>query len=194
MVIFLLISRPKIPADPISILIAMKAQQTLKEGQMDYGFKKKPIELPRVKIVAPNVAEEKLYDLNGKVIEFKRPSFHSEESEYDDDDVDQLCGSDEDESHERRKETHPQRYYYSDLGYRELSENDNKFVNIPISTTPGPPIIPPHPYYMGKIVNFTPQQLYLQQLWDAYERSYQQHHQCPAYQNSLTRRRRRRRR
>ncbi|XP_031638305.1 uncharacterized protein LOC116350602 [Contarinia nasturtii] len=172
-------------------MIAMKAaQQTLKEGQLEYGFKKRPIEVPRRRVIPPNVPEERLYDMNAKVIEFKKPSF-SAESEFDDEPE---FESDEDDpmvnEHEKEhRAPNPNHFYYSDIGFSELNRNDQKFKNIPISTTPGPQPLPPNPYYMGHVANLSPEQIYLQQLWDAYERSYKYQHQCPAYQTSLTRRR-----
>lgn len=131
---------PRIPADPVSISIAQRAAQRsyVPEGQLEYGFKKQPIDLVRKKVWR-NIPEEKMYAINSKVIEFKKPN-DSEEDEFKIDD------SDEDDSPTVRKNSEIPSdmpcFAYSDIGYSPMDSYDRKFKNIPISTTPNPRDIP----------------------------------------------------
>lgn len=146
-------SRPQIQADPISIAIALRAAQrsTIQEGQLTYGFQKKPIDqLPRPKI-RPNIPEEKLFAINSKVIEFQQPN-ESVEDEFKIDDSDEVytIGT--------KTEYQPQHFdksclSYSDIGFSESMSQYPKFKNVPISTTPNPYIAPTiDPIYNGRII------------------------------------------
>lgn len=117
------------------------------EGQLSYGFKKRPIDQPTIKII-PNIPEEKLYDVRSKVIEFKKPKC-SEESEFE--------NSDEDEEEEpcNRKRYNLKRVHgfsYSDLGYHESNAQDVQFVDVPISTTARPEVPRDESHY-GAVVD-----------------------------------------
>lgn len=135
--------RPRILADPVSIAIALQAAQrsTIQEGQLTYGFKKRPIDqLPRRKVY-PNVPEEKMFDLKSRVIEYKKPT-DSEEDEF------KIDESDEEYSYNTPSKSKSENlekdclYTYSDIGYSESTDKGAKFVNVPLSTTPGPYIEP----------------------------------------------------
>lgn len=135
---------PKIPADPVSISIAVRAAQRtyVPEGQLAYGFKKRPIDLVRPKVWR-NIPEEKLYSLNSKVIEFKKPcaceedEFKVDESE-EEEDYDSTFGQRDDS----RTPSDSPCFAYSDIGYSPMESCDQKFRNIPISTTPSPCEVP----------------------------------------------------
>lgn len=128
---------PKIPADPVSIAIAVRAAQRtyVPEGQLEYGFKKKPIDSVRAKVWR-NIPEEKLYSINSKVIEFKKPHDTDGNDEF------KLEDSEEDDSAiVQRDDKIPSDtpcFAYSDIGYSAMESCDQKFRNIPISTTPNP--------------------------------------------------------
>lgn len=165
--------RPKIPADPISISIAMRAAQrsTVDEGIMDYGFNqkfKRPIDQPTRKLISPIIDEEKLFNMNAKVIEFKRPKY-SEEDEFAD--------SDEEFGSPRKSKkvvSNPSYFYYSDIGYSDVQNNNQKFVNVPISTTPSPESVTFGPEYMGRIIDVPEDEnSYREQIMAEYAR------QCP---------------
>lgn len=132
--------RPRIPADPVSIAIAVRASQRtyVPEGQLEYGFKKRPIDAVRRKVFR-NIPEEKLHSLHNKVIEFKKPN-DSEEDEFRIDD------SDEDDSPCARPNSEYQSdtscLAYSDIGYCPTKTCDRKFKNVPCST-PNPCRLPP---------------------------------------------------
>lgn len=137
-----MIFRPRIQADPISLAIAMRASQrsTVPEGQLAYGFKTKPVDQPRVTVFR-NIPEEKLYDINSKVIEFKKPNY-SAESEFDIDESDEDFGLVNKRIENKQFDTHC--LSYSDIGYSDAIANDRKFVNVPISTTPDPNYVDPN--------------------------------------------------
>lgn len=135
--------RPRIPADPVSIAIALRAAErsTIQEGQLTYGFKKRPIDqLPRRKVY-PNIPEEKLFDHKSRVIELKK-TIDSEEDEFKIDESDEefpYKTPDKSRTDNLEKDC---LYSYSDLGFSESTDRGAKFVEIPISTTPGPYIEP----------------------------------------------------
>lgn len=163
----------------MSIAIAKQAAQRssnkIKESQLAYGFKQKPIDQPRRKFIGHNIPEERLFDINAKVIEFKRPKY-SEESEFD---VDE---SDEEElsvsSRKKPMTTNSQFFYYSDIGYSESMGTDKKFVNVPVSTTPNPIKATINPDCLGKIIDVVDDRnIHLEQLLAEYGRTYQQYSQ-----------------
>lgn len=130
---------PRIAADPVSIAIAVRAAQRtyVPEGQLEYGFKKKPIDSVRGKVWR-NIPEEKLYSINSRVIEFKTPN-NSEEDEF------KIDESEEDETIVRHHSKIPSDtpcFAYSDIGYSEADSCNRRFKNIPISTTQNPCDIP----------------------------------------------------
>lgn len=105
------------------------------EDQLAYGFKKKPLDQQTIKNY-PDIPEEKLYNVNPQIIEFKKPSFNSEEEEEDEDD---------EEGFENKKQcTKTFGSTYTDLGYREVIPMDRKYYNVPISTTPMPRVYLPY--------------------------------------------------
>lgn len=125
----------------MSIAIAVRAAQRtyVPEGQLEYGFKKKPIDLVRRK-VWKDIPEEKLYSINSKVIEFKKP-IDTEDDEF------KLEESDEEDdlTYDQRDSQIPSDtpcFAYSDIGYSAMQPCDRKFRNIPISTTPNPCNVP----------------------------------------------------
>lgn len=124
----------------MSIAIALRAAQRtyVPEGQLEYGFKKNPIDLVRKKVWR-NIPEEKLYSINSKVIEFKKPH-DSEDDEF------KLEQSDEDDSafvqQNSKIPSDTPCFGYSDIGYSAMESCDQKFRNVPISTTPNPCNIP----------------------------------------------------
>lgn len=128
-------------ADPVSIALALSSERQTHEGEgrIAYGFKRRPIEQRTIK-THPNIPEENLFNLHGKVIEFKKPK-QSEECGCDCEED----GSDEDSQTVDQQETNTvnkQCYSYSDIGYAESTGNERKFVNVPISTTPKPRVAP----------------------------------------------------
>lgn len=164
----------------MSIAIALRAAQrsTIKEGQLEFGFKQKPIDLPRRRKISPNIPEEMLFDINGKVIEFKKPNF-SGETEFDLDD------SDEELSINARQKpaVNPQCFYYSDIGYAESTSVDRKFKNVPISTEPSPTEAPINPDCLGKIIDISTGNSYSEDLLAEYGKSCQ----CDTHINTMTR-------
>lgn len=139
-----IIFSPRIPADPVSISIAMRNSQRIHvpEGQLEYGFKKKPIDGIRRKVFR-NIPEERLHSLNKKVLELQQ-SDESEEDEFKIDDSDE-----EDDSPRARPncERSPDGVFaYSDIGYKTTESRDRRFKSVPCSTTPNPcppPMIDP---------------------------------------------------
>lgn len=136
----------------MSIAIAVRATHRtyVPEGRLEYGFKKSPIDLVRKKVWR-DIPEEKLYSINSKVIEFKKPK-DSEEDEFKVDD------SDEDDSTFPRQNwktpSDTPCFAYSDIGYSAMDSCDRKFKNIPISTTPNPCNIPlTESELTGRIIN-----------------------------------------
>lgn len=126
----------------MSIAIAMRAAQrsTIQEDQLNYGFKKRPIDqLPRAKKL-PNFQEEKLFDINARVIEFKKPTY-PEEDEFRIDESDEEMGT-YSQSKTINQNEKCDGFAYSDIGFSELTGRDGKFVNVPISTTPNPFHVP----------------------------------------------------
>lgn len=127
------------------------------EGQLNYGFKKRPLDQPTIKI-QPNIPEEKLFNVNAKVIEFKKPKCDDFESDSEDADADAESDDDDEEDEDKyrirwdtkKKSLHS--YSYSDLGYRESKSRNVKFVNVPISTTPAPAVYR-DPSHYGSIIN-----------------------------------------
>lgn len=85
------VSRPKtLPADPVSISIAYRSANRAKvdEDEISYGFKKAPVDMPRVKIVK-NVPEEKLWEVDHRsIIELKKEKAKC--SLTDDEDIDEM--------------------------------------------------------------------------------------------------------
>lgn len=76
-------------ADPVSISLAYRSanRAPVEEDKISYGFKKVPADQPRVKIIK-NVPEEKLWALDGSIIELKKPkSKCMDDDDEDDDDV-----------------------------------------------------------------------------------------------------------
>lgn len=126
-------SRP-ILADPISMEYAMRSsyRSRVLEDRLAYGFKEKPINVPQKVEIAPDVPEEKLFDVNPGIIEFKRRRFESSESGEDDDDADQGRWE-----HSRPAKM-PCGYSYNDLGYAESDTPEQEFVNV-VRTTAAPP-------------------------------------------------------
>lgn len=142
------------PADPVSIDIAYRAalRSTVPEGSLAYGFKERPINLPKIKIVS-NVPEEKLFSVNPRVIEFKKPKFY-DEGEIDDDDEFDDDNNDSCECVNRRKfdKTCPMGYTYGEIGYKHAKGKDPKFIDVPISTTPRPNCHQMDPNSFGAVV------------------------------------------
>lgn len=106
------------------------------EGQLEYGFRKKPIDLVRRKVWR-NIPEEKLYSINSKVIEFKKPSNCDEDEfklEEESDEEDDAAFAPRDD----KPAADAPCFAYSDIGYSAMESCDHKFRNIPISTTPNP--------------------------------------------------------
>ena len=106
------------------------------EEQLQFGFRKLPKNQPEVKEFA-NIAEERLYAVDGKVIELKPTKTIIEEEE-------------EEELLEEEEEEFPvsQRYLgYSDIGYFPEKNRDAKFVlqsyNAPIHHCVDTPHLPP---------------------------------------------------
>lgn len=118
----------------------MRASQrsTVQEDQIAYGFKVKPVDQPRVTVFR-NIPEEKLFAINSKVIEFKKPNY-SAESEFDIDESDEELASNK---RAEIRQLDGRSLTYSDIGYAESMANDRKFINVPISTTPNPNYIDP---------------------------------------------------
>lgn len=159
-------------ADPISIAIALRAAQrpNIQEGQLDYGFKEKPINEPHKKINRINIPEENLFNLNARVIEFKKPKY-SEESEFD---IDESEEKHTDRSYGESKQiSNPKCFYYSDIGYLESNGDDKKFVNVPVSTTPSPIIRTIDPNCMGRIIDIPDDNSYLDHIQSEYMRACQ---------------------
>lgn len=138
----------------MSIAIAVRAAQRtyVPEGQLEYGFKKNPIDLVRGKVWR-HIPEEKLYSIDSKVFEFKKPN-DSEEDEF------KLEESDEDENdssfvrQNSKIQSDAPCFAYSDIGYSAMDSCDQKFKNIPISTTPNPCDIPlTESELTGRIIN-----------------------------------------
>lgn len=134
---FFFCSKEPVLADPISISLAMKAahRSNVPEGQLAYGFKKRPIEPRKICKLRPNIPEEKLFDMGAKIIEYRKPKASEEESEFD------LENEDDDEFEKScdRKRHFPKPLHsltYSELGYDETSGRDPKFVNVPIKKPP----------------------------------------------------------
>lgn len=144
--------RPRIQADPVSLAIAWRAAQrsNIQEDQLNYGFKKRPIDqLPRARTY-PNIPEEKLFDLNSRVIEFKPPTY-PEEDEFRIDESDEEMGSyTQRKTNDQDKECSG--FAYSDIGYSELSGKDPRFINVPLSTTPNPCAPITDNEYTGRII------------------------------------------
>ncbi|XP_055302267.1 uncharacterized protein LOC129568441 [Sitodiplosis mosellana] len=173
-------AKPKIEADPVSIAIALRAAQrsTIKEDQLAYGFRQRPIDQPRRKVITPNIPEERLFDVNAKVIEFKKPKY-SEESEFDVDESDEELGI---VSRKKPIVSNPKCFYYSDIGYSESTGTDRKFVNVPISTTPAPTEAPINADCLGRIIDIPEERnIYLEQLLAEYGRSCQ----CDAHKKEV---------
>lgn len=129
----------------------MRASQRVHvpEGQMDYGFKKKPIDAVRRKVFR-NIPEERLYSVNNKVIELKKPD-DSEEDEFSIDD------SEEDDTPCVRPNSEISRdkscFSYCDIGYKATESCNRRFKTVPCSTTPNPcppPLVDPE--CMGRII------------------------------------------
>lgn len=133
---------PRIPADPVSISIAVRAAQRtyVPEGQLEYGFKKRPIDLVRTKVWR-NIPEEKLYSMNSKVIEFKKPN-GCEEDEFKVDESGEEDDSTFAQHDDSKIPSDSPCFAYSDIGYSPMESCDQKFRNIPISTTPNPCDVP----------------------------------------------------
>lgn len=149
----------------------MRAAQrsNVQEGVLDYGFKQRPISQPARKIISPNIDEEKLFNMNAKVIEFKKPD-QSEEDDLDDED-DEEFGSYRDR---KKVAPNPRCFYYSDIGYAESAAKDRKFVNVPVSTTPSPVIATINDERMGRIIDIQhDENIYREQMMAEYGR------QCP---------------
>lgn len=91
-------------ADPVSISLAYRSKNRapVDEGNIAYGFKEVPVDQPRRKIVK-HVPEEKLYAIDGSVIELKK-------------NVRKTCEDDdeEDEEIDTRDRLNPG---YAELGY-----------------------------------------------------------------------------
>lgn len=73
-------------ADPVSISLAYRSanRSPVDEDKISYGFKKIPADQPRVKIVK-NVPEEKLWALDGSIIELKKAKAKAVYADVDDD-------------------------------------------------------------------------------------------------------------
>lgn len=159
----------------MSIAIAIQAGQRssikVKESQLAYGFKQRPIDQPRRKVINHNIPEERLFDINAKVIEFKRPKY-SEESEFDVDESDEELSV---SSRTKPMTANPQCFFYSDIGYSESMGTDKKFVNVPVSTTPNPIEASINPDCLGRIIDVADDRnIYLEQLLAEYGRTCQQ--------------------
>lgn len=150
----------------------MRASQrsNVAEGQLDYGFNqkfKRPIDQPTRKIISPSIDEEKLFDMNAKVIEFKKPKY-SEEDEFDVSDEEFGCRRES-----KKVIPNPLGFYYSDIGYSDAKGNDRKFVNVPISTTPSPASATFSPELMGRIIDVQEDEnSYLEQMMAEYGRQF----------------------
>lgn len=166
----------------MSLEIARRAAQhsSIKEGQLEYGFKQIPIDQPRKKIIGPNIPEERLFDMNAKVIEFKKPKYNGFDDNDDESDEELAIVS------RRNPASNPQCAYYSDIGYSELSGTDKKFINVPISTTPGPIEAPINEDCLGRIIDVPEERnIYLEQLLAEYDRVCQ----CDAHKEPVLTRR-----
>lgn len=169
--------RQRIPADPVSIAIALRAAQksTINEDQLVYGFKKQPInQLPRAKIY-PNIPEERLFQLNSKVIEFQLPN-DSEEDEFKIDDGDEEFTVDTKKTQSQSHDFEKTCLSYSDIGYAETNGKYPKFEDIPISTTPNPYIAPTiNPNCNGRIIDL-PKEKYYDNDFDQFLAEYLEQH------------------
>lgn len=77
-------------ADPVSIGIAYRTASRIPVGEdgISYGFKKAPIDQPRVKVVK-DIPEEKLWTVDHRsIIELKKDATQDSEEDIEDDDYD----------------------------------------------------------------------------------------------------------
>lgn len=156
----------------MSIAIAFRAAQrsTIQEDQLNYGFKKRPIDqLPKPKKY-PNIPEEKLFDINSKVIEFRKPTYPEEDEFKIEESDEEMNTQSQSQSKTADQEEPCNGFSYSDIGFSELTGGDRKFVNVPISTTPNPfnvPLIESE--RTGRIINLPEEsKTYLEQLLAEY--------------------------
>lgn len=128
--------RYPILADPISMDIAMRSsyRSRVPEGRLSYGFNEKPLNLPQFNTnLSPDIPEEKLFNVNPGIIEYKSRQFN-DDSDEDDDDNDEG-------KWEQSKPKQPCGYSYGDLGYAESNSPEIKFVNVEMTkATPAPPL------------------------------------------------------
>lgn len=123
--------RYPILADPISMDIAMRSayRSRVPEGRLSYGFKEKPLNLPQSnRNFAPDIPEEKLFNVNPGVIEYKSRKF--------DDDSDEEDDENDDGQWQQSKPKEPCGYSYGDLGYGESKSSEIKFVNVEMTAAP----------------------------------------------------------
>lgn len=122
---FLRIYRSKnhIPADPISLSLAYKAQQRAKssvpEEKLQYGFRKPPKNLPHIKHF-PNIDEGKLFAVDRTVVELKPSARVQEEEEIEE----------EEEEEQQTNDIAPGHLGYSDIGYYPSKCNCPKFTTV----------------------------------------------------------------
>lgn len=89
-------------ADAVSIALAYKMAQEkqrehdLSEDRLNFGFRKLPVELPQRKVVKENVPEEKMFALNGQIVELKPVRVESQKS-LDEEAAEELLALEEDE-------------------------------------------------------------------------------------------------
>lgn len=106
------------------------------EDRLAFGFKEKPLNMPPKVDFAPDIPEEKLFDVNPGIIEFKRRRFDAESRESCEDEDEADRGRWE---HSRPAEK-PCGYSYNDLGYVESSEPERKFVDVVVTTAAPKPL------------------------------------------------------
>lgn len=109
------------------------------EGRLSFGFHKKPINMPMTNTdISPDIPEEKLFNVNPGMIEYKKRPFGVESCE--------SCEHDDDDDSEPNRWQHskppadrPCGYSYGDLGYGDSSTDEIKFVTVPFTATESPP-------------------------------------------------------
>lgn len=107
------------------------------EARLAFGFNQKPINMPMSNTdISPDIPEEKLFNVNPGIIEYKKRPFGVESCE--------SCEDDDDDSESNRWEhsrppiEKPCGYSYGDLGYCDSDPAEINFVNVPFTTTAAP--------------------------------------------------------
>lgn len=118
--------------------IAMRSsyRSRVPEGRLSFGFHQKPINMPISNTdISPDIPEEKLFNVNPGIIEYKQRPFGVESCESCEDDNDNAPNRWE---HSKPSIEKPCGYSYGDLGYGDSNPAEINFVNVPFTTTASP--------------------------------------------------------